>query len=100
MFMTKNPENWQLFFFDLWTLKESYIKAVGKGLSIPLKSFTINFLKKGEIAVKLGNKLTNWTLKQYFLDPEYKMSVCGTHTAFPENVIIKRLKYICSKHNI
>lgn len=53
--IAKNPEKWQLFFFDLWILKESYIKAVGKGFSIPLKSATINFLKKGEITVKLGN---------------------------------------------
>lgn len=93
--IAKNPEKWQLFFFDLWTLKESYIKAVGKGFSIPLKSVTINFLKKGEITVKLDNKLTNWAIKQYDLDPDYKTSVCGTNKAFPDNVMIKKLKYIC-----
>lgn len=100
MLIAKNPEKRQLFFFDLWTLKESYIKAVGKGLSIPVKSVTINFLKTGEIAVKLGNKITNWTIKQYDLDPDYKMSVCGTNKAFPDNVIINKLKYICSEWNI
>ena len=28
-------------FYRIWTLKESYIKMIGKGLSIPLQSFTI-----------------------------------------------------------
>jgi len=95
MLMEKNPEKWLPFFFDLWTLKESYIKAVGEGFSIPFASFTISFLKIGEIKVKLSNKLTNWTLKKYDFHPEYKMSVCCAYETFPDNVIIKTLKYIC-----
>jgi 4'-phosphopantetheinyl transferase len=94
MLMSKDLKDQQHFFFDLWTLKESYIKAVGDGLSIALKSFTINFLEKAEIGVKLDNNLRNWTLKQYDLDPEYSMSMCALHKTFPDNVIIKKLKDI------
>ena len=69
-------------------------------MSISLNSFTISFLEKGEIAVKSGNKLTNWALKQYNLDPEYKMSVCAAPKAFPDNVIIKKRNDICSERNV
>ena len=36
-------EEFAIRFLDFWTLKESYLKAIGKGLLIPLDSFAFSF---------------------------------------------------------
>lgn len=38
-------------FFRLWTLKESFLKAVGTGLMLPLDAFEITISPEGEIAL-------------------------------------------------
>jgi len=39
-------------FYDLWTLKESYIKACGMGLHIPLNHFSFVYSKNGKISIR------------------------------------------------
>jgi 4'-phosphopantetheinyl transferase len=52
-------------FFSYWTLKESYIKARGMGLAIPLAQFGFSFPEPGRLAFwtdeRLGDEAEPWS---------------------------------------
>ncbi len=74
-------EQQQYRFFEYWTLKESYIKARGMGLSIPLDQFSFYFPdeKKVELAIlpSLNDNASRWRFWQILLEDEYLVSVCA-----------------------
>ncbi len=61
-------------FFRLWTLKESFVKAVGKGLAIPLNSFSVNLDNPPKI---VGEK-DEFFFSEINCFDGYKCAVCAT----------------------
>ncbi|MCB0283487.1 MAG: 4'-phosphopantetheinyl transferase superfamily protein [Calditrichaeota bacterium] len=62
-------------FFNCWTRKEAFIKAVGLGLSLPLNTFDVS-LKPGANAEILAIRKPHddpekWTMKNVLIDNEY-----------------------------
>lgn len=66
-------------FFALWTLKEAYIKAVGTGLSLPLRSISLD-LRSGEqprltFAPPVDDDAVQWWLDLHAPRPSHVLAV-------------------------
>jgi 4'-phosphopantetheinyl transferase len=73
------------YFYDLWTLKESYVKQRGMGLSLPLDAFSIRVHADGVPAlIRRPDDEDGLRFKQYPVDGPYKLSVCALESAFAE----------------
>ena len=68
-------------FFQYWTLKESYIKARGMGLSIPLDQFSFDLSTQGRVSLSIdprqSDSPTRWNLWQLRPTPEHLVAVCA-----------------------
>ena len=66
-------------FFDYWTFKESYVKARGLGLSVPLEKFVV-VLDDGPPRLEIDRSLEDdgacWRLAQLRPTPEHVVSLC------------------------
>lgn len=71
------------YFFDYWSLKESYIKAKGKGLAIPLGKFSFR-LRDRPITFHADDELEeqgiDWTFQLLDVDPRYSAAIATRQT--------------------
>ncbi|MEK4759864.1 4'-phosphopantetheinyl transferase superfamily protein [Viridibacillus sp. FSL E2-0187] len=77
------------YFYNVWTVKESVLKLTGKGLSIPLKSYYVDFLEDGPLINCEGSFPydSNLHVKMYYFTELYKLSICSLNKNFPSSVL-------------
>lgn len=66
-------EQWVPGFFNCWTRKEAYVKALGLGLSYPLDAFTVS-VAPGEPARFISDE-AGWTLRSFEPAPGYQAAL-------------------------
>ncbi len=81
-------------FFDYWTLKESYIKARGMGLSIPLDQFSFDFSAPRGIGISFHAPLQDdplvWRFWQFRPSPDHLAALCVRRPAARAQQIVMR----------
>ncbi len=85
-------------FYEIWTLKESYIKCCGQGMSIPLNSFSIEVDQYENIKVFSNNEYKEHTFKLLDVDLGYKASICSLNKEISNNITRLEQKTLIDKY--
>ncbi len=62
-------------FYEIWTLKESFVKCIGKGLNMDFNNFTINIHNENNIILSNYDNSESFSFKEINIDG-YKLSIC------------------------
>lgn len=83
-------------FWDLWTFKESYIKARGLGLALPLDGFSFRFDAPGHVELgfepKVADDPARWSLWQFRPDATHLLAVCVERRDTPTEFVLRQVE--------
>lgn len=77
MYAVQDEEEINRRMFRIWTMKESFLKVIGRGISFPLSDFSVAAGgEKDRICVKHSCNAMHYYLKEYSDIPGYRTAVC------------------------
>jgi len=88
-YFLKNPDHKLSLFFQFWTFKESYLKAIGEGMRLTPENLEFS-LDDGNIrlrSVKYGFEATDWQFKGFTREGNYT----GTLTYQTRDTVIREM---------
>ena len=87
-------------FFKIWTLKESYIKAIGKGFSCPFNGFSCLPLDDGRSIEfnSLNESLPIKKFKMIDIDPRCSCAICGSEAIFKMIPVVMTPESLLSRY--
>jgi 4'-phosphopantetheinyl transferase len=89
-------------FFEYWTFKESYIKARGLGLSLPLNKFSFHYPRAGAVEFMvdpaLSDSSSRWQFWQFSPTTAHVVAVCAERLGvMPPELIFRHTIPLCAE---
>lgn len=64
-------------FYEIWTIKESYVKAYGQGLNMCFKDFSVDYNNQEQATVIREEQYDECNIKSLNLEASYKVAICS-----------------------
>lgn len=75
-------------FYKMWTLKESYLKSIGKGLTKRLSSFSLEVIKDKVVLSDQSEIKNDYYFNHFIYNHNYYISVCMQSNILSRNIKI------------
>ena len=88
------PDGQRTAFFELWTLKEAFVKARGMGLGVPLADFSFSLASDGSATISFtqpdGERPDQWQFTRLRLASRYQAALAVRRPASERSAVVIR----------